>query len=57
MTTDDGTNHRLEPWTEGDWRMAIGRLRAMGRHDLADELERMCLPFLRHRRPRVEGDR
>jgi len=39
---------RREPWTEGDWRWHVGRLRAAGRHDLADRLEgRYPLP-VRH---------
>lgn len=46
----------LEPQTEGDGRMAIGRLRAMGRHHPADELEWRQDPFLRlHHQVAEEG--
>lgn len=37
-------DHRLEQWTVGDWRMAIGRPRAMGRQNLADALEVHAAP-------------
>lgn len=44
MTSDHRTDGaepvaRLEPWTPGDWRWHVERLRAAGRHELADRLE------------------